>query len=169
MDVVNEARDRHCIQDMSRPVLRALRSNSSLLILLRVPDQDGPVPFDLGSRVASQHPYLFTWLNYFRTRPFPKGKVPGSDSCPEPPGCFGEYAWVGGCRALGRLVLTPVSDPAVVPVLMFCFPGSLLGLFMLLPPMLMSGLTQVFHVAWHTHPGADLSLNLSTNSSPGEG
>lgn len=41
----------------------------------------------------------------FRECPHPKGEVPWSDSCPEPPWCLGEYAWRGRVEGLGELVL----------------------------------------------------------------
>ena len=40
-------------------------------------------------------------LHCFRACPRPKGKVPGSDGCPEPPRCFGECAWHRGWRTSG--------------------------------------------------------------------
>ena len=40
-------------------------------------------------------------LHCFRACPRPKGEVPGSDGCPEPPRCFGECAWHRGWRTSG--------------------------------------------------------------------
>ena len=90
----------------------------------------------------------------FRECPHPKEEVPWSDSCPEPPWCFGEYVWRGRMEGLGELVL-PLWLTVWIPVLTGVLFSGLSPTVSPAAPGLTAALSWVLHVTQHTDPGSD--------------